>query len=114
IGTNYVNCRSCASGLINRMAADPEARKYAKLLSFYPINAVNNQSYAERLGEIDKFGRIPNDMPGRIVLTGNKKGLLEEIKKHYNNLLEIRNKLSFDIDGMVVSIFDDEQQEKVG
>lgn len=114
IGTNYVNCRSCASGLINRMAADPEARKYAKLLSFYPINAVNNQSYAERLGEIDKFGRIPKDMPGRIVLTGNKKGLLEEIKKHYDNLLEIRNKLSFDIDGMVVSIFDDEQQEKVG
>lgn len=114
IGTDYVNCRSCASGLINRMAADPEARKYAKLLSFYPINAVSEKPYAERLNEIDKFGRVPKDMPGRIVLTGNKKELLAEIKKHYDNLLGMRNTLSFDIDGMVISILDDEQQEKTG
>ena len=111
----YVNCRSCASGLINRMSADPKAIKYSKFLHFYPINAeMTNKPYVEKLVEIDKFGKIPKDMPPRKAITGNLSVLLDEIKKEFAHLEDIRKTLSFEIDGMVISIADDEQQELIG
>lgn len=112
---DYANCRSCASGLINRMSADPKAIRYSKFLHFYPINAeLLDKPYVEKLVEIDKFGKVPKDMPVRKAITGNLPELLSEIKKEFAHLEDIRKTLSFDIDGMVISIADDAQQELIG
>lgn len=119
-GTVYKNCRSAASGIINRLSADPDARPLARFLGFYPINCEEVPGYAlemaypARINYIQKFGRIPKDMPEYRVISGNKKELLKLCRQEFEKLEALRASLSFDIDGMVISVLNDEYQKTLG
>lgn len=116
IGTTYINCRSAASGIINRMTADSKTIGLSKYLRFYPINTENadNLNYIEGLRLLDMLCVIPADMIPRTPVSGNKAELIEKIKALFNEYSAKRKDLSYDIDGMVISVVKDEYQEKIG
>ena len=116
IGTTYINCRSAASGIINRMTADSKTIGLSKYLRFYPINTENadNLDYIEGLHLLDMLCVIPADMIPRTPISGNKTELIEKLKALFNEYSAKRKDLSYDIDGMVISVVKDEYQEKIG
>lgn len=110
----YVSCRHAATGIIHRLST-MEDDKLIDFISLYPINAEGlDGTYSERIDYIQNYGIVPKDMPKRKNIKGDLKELLSKINKYYENLQEIRNSLSFAIDGMVISVVDDDIQEKLG
>ena len=114
LDTPYVSCRHAASGITHRLST-MEDSKLIDYISLYPINSEGlDGTYLERMDYLANFGIVPKDMPKRKVVKDDLKGLLKKINKYYNNLLEDRPNLSFAIDGMVITVADDEAQETIG
>jgi len=116
IGTTYINCRSAASGIINRMTADSKTIGLSKYLRFYPINTekADTLNYQEGLNLLDLLCVVPKDMLPRTPISGTKAELIEKLKKMFAEYSKVRPTLSYDIDGMVISVVSDEYQEKIG
>lgn len=116
IGTTYINCRSAASGIINRMTADSKTIGLSKYLRFYPINTENadNLNYIEGLRLLDMLCVIPADMIPRTPVSGNKAELIEKLKALFNEYSAKRKDLSYEIDGMVISVVKDDYQDQIG
>lgn len=114
LGKEYANNRNAVAGLINRLctAEDPEILPY---LSFYPIEAEGlNMRYLDRIDFLENFRIVPEDMISTDILVGDVTELLTEIKRTFDHYAEIRGTISFPIDGMVITIADDENQEILG
>lgn len=116
IGTTYINCRSAASGIINRMTADSKTIGLSKYLRFYPINTekADTLNYQEGLNLLDLLCVVPKDMLPRTPISGAKAELIKKLKTMFAEYSKVRPTLSYDIDGMVISVVKDEYQEKIG
>ena len=112
--TPFVSPRHAASGLINRLCTDQDA-KMVQLLCFYPINSEGlDGSYLENLKKIQKLGNCPEDIVGVEVLEGDMPELLKRIKKYFNHLNDIRSSLIYPIDGLVLSFAEKSHQSELG
>lgn len=110
----YKTNRTAASALINRMSRS-DMSKLAKFLHFYPITSEGlDMDYKESIDHIQKFGKVPSDMIDREIIKGNRKELMDEISKYFKKLESARPKLSYAIDGVVITIMKDKYQEKLG
>ena len=111
---DYVSCRHAASGLMSRLAVtqDPELVQF---VSLYPIMAEGlDGTYSEVIDYLDNFKIVPKDMIERITIHGTMGTLLKKIEKHFDNLKKARGTLSYAIDGMVITVTDDEYQTTIG
>lgn len=114
IGTDYAGCRQAAAGIINRLSTK-EDDNLLQFLSFYPIMTESLEgTYTEVLDFIQDFGVVPDDMPDRKIIKGDMKTLLNKINRRFQKLAELRNTLSFNIDGMVITVVDDDYQKTIG
>lgn len=110
----YVSCRHAASGLIHRLAT-MEDDKLLQFISLYPITSEGlDGTYEERMDYLSNFGIVPKDMPKRRIVSGNFDQLMKHIQSYYEDLEERREKLSFTIDGMVITAADDDDQNALG
>ena len=110
----YVSNRHAASGIIHRLST-AEDDELINFLSFYPINSEGLEgTYTERMDMIENYGIVPKDMIDRKIIKGNLDELISQIRKFYNKLEQKRSNLSYSIDGMVITVVDDELQEKLG
>ena len=108
----YVSPRHAASGMINRLCVNPDDN-LVPFLSFYPINTEDLEgTYVDRLNLIDRFGNV--DVVKTRVYKGTLDLLLTKIERRFRKLNNERNELPYAIDGLVLSIADDAQQETIG
>lgn len=111
----YVSCRHAASGLLSRLANDPYSDNLLEYVSLFPIMAEGLEgTYSEVVDYIQNFGIVPKDMPDRKTIKGDMNTLLKKIRKNFDKLSELRDELSFAIDGMVITLTDDDYQTIVG
>ncbi|WP_300944129.1 hypothetical protein [uncultured Duncaniella sp.] len=110
----YVSNRHAASGLIHRLSTvtDDELLKF---ISLYPIETAELMgTYAERQDFMSNFKIVPADMIPRRRVKGTMNELMAEIRRYFHELEDVREKLDFSIDGMVITIMDDEYQNAIG
>lgn len=104
----YVGNRHAAAGIINRLCTNNDD-ELLKFLSFYPIEAVGiDAEYTNRMKLIAQYGCVPDDMIERKVITGSIDELLKKIKKYSDMILEKREGLSYSVDGVVITIVDED------
>lgn len=110
----YVSNRHCASGLTHRLCT-MEDDKLLELVNLFPIEAAELEgTYRERMEYLQKFAVCPKDMIKRKIIKDNLKGLLKKIRKTFEEYTDLRESLSYSIDGMVITVVDDELQEQLG
>lgn len=110
----YVSCRHAAAGITHRLSTmeDPELISY---LSFYPIETDGlDMPYKDRMKYIQNFGRVPDDMIKRQIIHGNLKSLLKQITEKMEEFSKKREYISYAIDGMVITVLDDDYQDSLG
>lgn len=110
----YVSCRHAAAGITHRLSTmeDPELISY---LSFYPIETDGlDMPYKDRMKYIQTFGRVPDDMIKRQIIHGNLKSLLKQITEKMEEFSKKREYISYAIDGMVITVLDDDYQDSLG
>ena len=108
----YVSPRHAASGMINRLAVNPDDN-LLPFLSFYPINTEDLEgSYVDRLKQIERLGNI--DVIETKVLTGDLEQLLKKVERRFEKLSNKRGELPYAIDGLVLSLAKDEHQDAMG
>lgn len=110
----YVSCRHAAAGILHRLST-MEDDNLINFISLYPINSEGlDGTYLERMDYLQNYGIVPKSMPKRKVIKGDLNELLTKINKYYEKLQENRASLGFAIDGMVITVADDDAQEKIG
>lgn len=110
----YVSCRHAASGILRRLCTE-ENNKLLEFVSLYPIASEGlGGTYVERMDYLSNFGIVPEDMISRTTITGNMEKLLRKIKSKFAEFEGKRETLSYAIDGMVLTLVDDEQQATLG
>lgn len=111
----YVSNRHAAAGIISRLCADEDDGLLA-FLSFYPIEAsgLGKMSYQNRIAFIQDYACVPDDMLKRKTITGNLETLLKKIRETFNKFADKRESLSYSIDGMVITIVDQDVREMLG
>ncbi len=110
----YVSCRSAAAGIIHRLFTEKD-EELVKFLNFYPINSDGLPgTYDERIDFLNEYGKVPSDMIKRTIVTGSLEELVSRIRYHFSNIRIIRTRLSFAIDGIVITIIDSDYQKKIG
>ena len=121
----YVSCRSAAAGIIGRLESS-EDDGLLKYLNLFPINTEGlSGSYASRVELIDEFKIWSKSMKdqmkakgykniSRQVINGNMKYLLKKIASIWEETAKRRPDLPYPIDGIVISVYDDEYQKILG
>lgn len=113
----YVSCRHAAAGIIHRLST-MEDKTLADMLSLYPITTEGLPgTYAERMEYIQNFAKIPDELSllvPRETIKGDYQSLMLQLKAYYRKLGVVRPSLGFAIDGMVVTLADEELQAKIG
>jgi len=106
----FVNPRNAASGALRSL--DP-AISAARRLSFFAYGigkieaAISFSSYKHIWGQLSNWGFI-------MVPYSSWASSLPQVEKHYHKLLKQRNKVDFEMDGMVVTIDDLQLRAKIG
>lgn len=70
--------------------------------------------YKDRMKYIQNFGRVPDDMIKRQIIHGNLKSLLKQITEKMEEFSKKREYISYAIDGMVITVLDDDYQDSLG
>lgn len=110
----YVSCRHAASGIIHRLSTMMD-ENLVNYLSFYPIQSEGlDGTYQERMDYLGNFEVVPDDMIRRVTMVGTYQDLLDCIKDTFHKMEKIRNQLSYTIDGIVITLSEDDDQEKLG
>ena len=110
----YVSNRHAAAGIIHRLST-MEDDNLLEFLSLYPIATEDlDGTYEERMDYIQNFGIVPDDMIKRRVIKGDMEDLIDEIGELYEKLAKKREKLDYSIDGMIITVLNDEYQETIG
>ncbi len=116
-GIEYSSNRGAANGVMMRSAKldtfDPEQLEY---VSFYPINVegVDFNSNEEKVEFLNSMYVGPNDMINRLTFKGDFDAALEAIAIAFGKYNEIREELSYSIDGIVISILNEDVVDKLG
>ena len=115
MGTQYKSNRSAIAGFRKRLETI-RVENLEKYISLYPINGVvgDGMCYAEIVDWITNFALNPNDMVDTVTICGTFDDLLISIKKAFEDAEKIRPKLSFPIDGIVISVVNDRYQKIIG
>lgn len=117
MATPYVSCRHAAAGIIHRLST-MEDKELADMLSLYPITTEGLPgTYLENMEYIQNFGKVPDELNlliPREVIKGDYLALMLQIKTYYRKLGVVRPSLGFAIDGMVITLADEELQAKIG
>jgi len=110
----YVSPRHAASGIVNRLCSG-ENDELLQFLSLYPIEAEGlDGTYKERMDYLSNFAVVPKDMIDRKIIKGNLKELLDKIEKTFEKYNNKREDLDYAIDGMVITVTDDDYQKTIG
>ena len=110
----YVSNRHAASGIIHRLST-MEDDDLLEFLSLYPIATEGlDGTYEERMDYIQNFGIVPKDMIKRRVIKGDMEDLIDEINDIFEKFAEKREKLDYSIDGLIITVLNDEYQEAIG
>ena len=110
----YVSNRHAAAGIIHRLST-MEDDNLLEFLSLYPIATEDlDGTYEERMDYIQNFGIVPDDMIKRQIIKGDMEDLIDEIGELYEKLAKKREKLGYSIDGMIITVLNDEYQETIG
>ena len=111
----YVSNRHAASGIISRLSSSSDDN-LLQFLSFYPIEAEGreDETYLERMDYLSNFAVVPKDMIDRKVVNGTMKELLKDIEDYFEMLTKKREYLDYSIDGMVITITDDDYRRTIG
>lgn len=110
----YVSNRHAAAGIIHRLST-MEDDNLLEFLSLYPIATEDlDGTYEERMDYIQNFGIVPDDMIKRQIIKGDMEDLIDEIGELYEKLSKKREKLDYSIDGMIITVLNDEYQEAIG
>lgn len=110
----YVSNRHAAAGIIHRLST-MEDDNLLEFLSLYPIATEDlDGTYEERMDYIQNFGIVPDDMIKRQIIKGDMEDLIDEIGELYEKLAKKREKLDYSIDGMIITVLNDEYQEAIG
>lgn len=111
----YVSNRHAASGIISRLSSSSDDN-LLQFLSFYPIEAEGreDETYLERMDYLSNFAVVPKDMIDRKVVNGTMKELLRDIEDYFEMLTKKREYLDYSIDGMVITITDDDYRKTIG
>ena len=110
----YVSNRHAAAGIIHRLST-MEDDNLLEFLSLYPIATEDlDGTYEERMDYIQNFGIVPDDMIKRQIIKGDMEDLIDEISELYEKLAKKREKLDYSIDGMIITVLNDEYQEAIG
>jgi DNA ligase (NAD+) len=118
--TDYKNNRNTVAGLITKLANsdDDEANKaILNNIYFYPIIATDtddDDNWKKMMKKIDSMGIIPKNMIERKIIKGDRATLIEEIKKYYDVLSDMREDLDFSIDGVVITFIDKSIRKELG
>ena len=120
LGTNYVSCRSAASGILHRLQTGTDDN-LLMFISLYPINSEGlldedgeEMAYAKRMDVIKNYGIIPSDMIQRRTITGNMEDLMTRISMAFKQYEDMRAEKSFEYDGIVLTVVDDSYQQILG
>ncbi len=106
----FSNPRNAASGLLRKLDL---TEKEKKLLIFFPYDLVSRFETAPRTqNSIFKF--VSKRKSPLLYSVEPKKGNLKKAKKYYQELLEKRHKLPFEIDGVVVKVNGLKYQDELG
>ena len=110
----YVSCRHAAAGIIHRLST-MEDDGLLQFISLYPITSEGLEgTYEERMDYLQNFGIVPKDMPKRRIISGSFEELMKGVASYYQQLADIREDLSFAIDGVVITVVDDDYQTILG
>lgn len=111
----YVSNRHAASGIISRLSSSSDDN-LLQFLSFYPIEAEGreDETYLERMDYLSNFAVVPKDMIDRKVVNGTMKELLKDIEDYFEMLTKKREYLDYSIDGMVITVTDDDYRKTIG
>lgn len=111
----YVSNRHAASGIISRLSSSSDDN-LLQFLSFYPIEAEGreDETYLERMDYLSNFAVVPKDMIDRKVVNGTMKELLKDIEDYFEMLTKKREYLDYSIDGMVITVTDDDYRRTIG
>lgn len=110
----YVSCRHAAAGIVHRLST-MEDDGLLQFISLYPITTEGLEgTYSERMDYISNFGIVPDDMIERQVISGSMGELIGEIRDLFNKFAKKRETISYAIDGLVITVVDDEYQEILG
>lgn len=111
----YVSNRHAAAGIISRLSSSSDDN-LLQFLSFYPIEAEGreDETYLERMDYLSNFTVVPKDMIDRKVVNGTMKELLKDIEDYFEMLTKKREYLDYSIDGMVITITDDDYRRTIG
>lgn len=111
----YVSNRHAASGIISRLSSSSDDN-LLQFLSFYPIEAEGreDETYLERMDYLSNFAVVPKDMIDRKVVNGTMKELLKDIEDYFDMLTKKREYLDYSIDGMVITVTDDDYRKTIG
>ncbi|MDE6041246.1 MAG: hypothetical protein K2F99_06665, partial [Muribaculaceae bacterium] len=110
----YANNRNAVAGIINRLCTSdiPDVLPY---LSFYPIEAEGlDMDYVDRVEFLENFRIVPQDMLPTEIITGDFNFLLRQVQEIFDRYDAVRGKLSYNIDGLVITVADDVNQEILG
>ena len=105
-GKPYANPRNVAAGSIRQL--DPKITASRKL-DFYAYDVVTPgyKTKSEEYAELNKYGLKTN--PYGIVAKN-----IEEIFEFHKEVLKMRERLAYEIDGIVISVNDNEKYEEAG
>lgn len=110
----YVSCRHAAAGIISRLCTK-EDNELLQYLSLFPIATEGLDGvYTETVDYIQNFAVVPKDMIERKIIKGTMTQLLGKITKQFQQFADKRGKLSYTIDGMIITIIDSDEQELIG
>ena len=114
MATPYVSPRHAASGIVNRLCSG-ENDELLQFLSLYPIETEGlDGTYKERMDYLSNFAVVPKNMIDRKIVKGNLKELLDKIEKTFEKYNDKREDLDYAIDGMVITVTDDDYQKTIG
>src|SRR5699024_7713957 len=107
--------RHAAAGIISRLSSSSDDN-LLQFLSFYPIEAEGreDETYLERMDYLSNFAVVPKDMIDRNVVIGTMKELLKDIEDYFEMLTKKREYLDYSIDGMVITVTDDDYRRTIG
>ena len=112
----YASCRHAASGILRRLCT-MEHDELCTCISMYPIATDGlDGTYEERMDYLSNFAIVPKDMLPRMTITGTMSQLLDRIRTQFKYMgsPDVRENLSYDIDGMVITVANSENQNAIG
>lgn len=120
----YKSNRSAASAIRKRLESG-HIDGVENVISLYPIlgdqiqdedgNVVTN--YEDVIDFVQNFAKFPKDIVGMQApsyIEGDYDSLLDSINEYFKNLTEIRETLNYPIDGMVITLPNEEAQSVIG